>query len=341
MEEIRHKLKQNKPEITESSLKAYVLNLRKLHQRLHGSKDFTGLDWLQDHEGVMKNLEANCGSYLTCRNYLNAVIVALLNQPQHETALKAYQQRRDELNSKYTQIQQTKQPTERQSQNWVSVAEIHELIDELSAEVKGIRSKAQLTHKDLQTAQDRFMITFWLHYPVRNDLQHTRIIGRRAFNALPQEQKEGQNFMIQGNPFEFSVGSYKTRKRYGVKRITIDSKPVLKALRDWMRVSPNPDYVLVNVKSGEPMSSLQITQNLTRVFKARFDKSVGTTLLRHIVLTEKFGKQLQEMEELADMMGHDVSTAQGVYIKNPAADAPTADAPEGDAPTADAPEGES
>ena len=75
MEEIRHKLKQNKPEITESSLKAYVLNLRKLHQRLHGSKDFTGLDWLQDHEGVMKSLEAHCGSYLTCRNYLNAVIV--------------------------------------------------------------------------------------------------------------------------------------------------------------------------------------------------------------------------------------------------------------------------
>ena len=55
-----------------------------------------------------------------------------------------------------------------------------------------------------------------------------------------------------------------------------------------------------------------------------------TTLLRHIVLTEKFGKQLQEMEELADMMGHDVSTAQGVYIKNPAADAPTDDAPEGE-----------
>ena len=37
-----------------------------------------------------------------------------------------------------------------------------------------------------------------------------------------------------------------------------------------------------------------------------------------------------QMEELADMMGHDVSTAQGVYIKNPAADAPTADEPEGE-----------
>jgi hypothetical protein len=38
------------------------------------------------------------------------------------------------------------------------------------------------------------------------------------------------------------------------------------------------------------------------------------------VLTEKFGKQLQEMEQMADVMGHDVSTAQSVYIKDPTAD---------------------
>ena len=58
---------------------------------------------------------------------------------------------------------------------------IQELIDELSSEAKKIRGKSNQTPKDLQTVQDRFMITFWLHYPVRNDLQHTRIIARRAF----------------------------------------------------------------------------------------------------------------------------------------------------------------
>ena len=100
-----------------------------------------------------------------------------------------------------------------------------------------------------------------------------------------------------------------------MKKIKIDKKPVMKALRDWMKVSPNPEYVLVNVKNGAPMTSLQITQNLTRVFKTRFNKSVGTTLLRHIVLTETFGKQLQDMEKMADIMGHDVATAQSVYIK--------------------------
>ena len=46
---------------------------------------------------------------------------------------------------------------------------------------------------------------------------------------------------------------------------------------------------MVNVKTGEPMTSLNITQNLTRIFKTHFGKSVSTTLLRHIVLTEKFG----------------------------------------------------
>ena len=39
------------------------------------------------------------------------------------------------------------------------------------------------------------------------------------------------------------------------------------------------------------------------------------------MLTERFGKQLEQMEQLADVMGHDVSTAQSVYIKNVDADA--------------------
>ena len=51
------------------------------------------------------------------------------------------------------------------------------------------------------------------------------------------------------------------------------------------------------------------------------NKNVSTTLLRHIVLMEKFGKQLQEMEAMADVMGHNISTAQSVYIKNVDADA--------------------
>jgi hypothetical protein len=72
---------------------------------------------------------------------------------------------------------------------------------------------------------------------------------------------------------------YKTRKKYGVKKIRIDDKVVLAAMRQWLYVLPNPEYILVNVKNGEPMTSLNITQALTRIFKTHFNKNVSTTLL--------------------------------------------------------------
>ena len=119
-----------------------------------------------------------------------------------------------------------------------------------------------------------------------------------------------------GKQVTLSIGNYKTRKKYGVKKIDLDDKAVLQAMRQWLAVSPNPEYILVNIKDGSPMSSLHITQNMTRIFKKHFNKNVGSTLLRHIVLTEKFGKQLQAMEEMADICAHDLSTAHNVYIKN-------------------------
>ena len=321
MDKISQMLKQNKPDITDSSIRAYTANLSKLHSRLHGSRDFTDVKWLNDTAAVLTSLDSTCGSYLTCRNYLNAIVVVLLNRPEYEPALRKYQERRDELNQKYTDQQQTKQPSEKQSKNWVSVAEINQLIDELTLETKQYKGYAKLSPKELNVFQDRFMLIFWLSYPVRNDLHTTRVITRRAFNALPREQKETQNFIIGGKPaIEFSIGNYKTRKKYGIKKIKLTDKAVLAAMRQWLRVSPNPDYILVNVKTGEPMSSLNITQNLTRIFKTHFGKSVSTTLLRHIVLTEKFGKQLEQMEQLADVMGHDLSTAHSVYIKKVSSD---------------------
>ena len=44
--EIEKILRENKPEVTESTIKAYMLNLQKLHDRLHGTKEFSDIEWL-------------------------------------------------------------------------------------------------------------------------------------------------------------------------------------------------------------------------------------------------------------------------------------------------------
>ena len=178
-----------------------------------------------------------------------------------------------------------------------------------------MRNHTDINLKDKVAMQDRFMLHFWTTYPMRNDLHTTRVLAKRVFNALDQTDKDNNNYVIQGKQVVLSVGNYKTRKKYGVKKIAIDDKRVVKAMNQWLAVSLNPEFILVNPKDGIPMSSLHITQTLTGIFKRNFDKSVGSTLLRHIVLTEKFGQQLEDMEHMADIMAHDVSTAHKIYIK--------------------------
>ena len=64
------------------------------------------------------------------------------------------------------------------------------------------------------------------------------------------------------------------------------------------------------------------TMHITQAFNQFFDSAVGhplsTTMIRHIVDTEKFGQQLTEMEEFADMMGHSLSTQHGSSYLNSA-----------------------
>ena len=315
-------LKQSKPDLSQSTVSAYTVNLEKLHDRLHGTRSFEDLEWLKNTAAILESLENYCTSYLTRRNYLNAVIVLLLKRHGFEDVVHQYQQQRDKYNDQYTEIQQTKEPSAKQAANWVPLDEIKQLIAQYDAHIKQLRTQTNLTMKDKALFQERFMLHFWTTYPMRNDLNNTQVIMRRVFNALDQVNKDNKNYVILGKTPTLSIGNYKTRKKYGVKTVEMVDKDVVRAMTQWLAVSPNPHYILVNIKDGTPMSSLHITQNLTRIFKQHFNKSVGSTLLRHIVLTERFGKQLDDMEHMADIMGHDVKTAHGVYIKKiaPASD---------------------
>ena len=61
--------------------------MHKLHDRLHGTREFEDIEWLKDTQAVFDNLTKYCASYLTRRNYLNAVIVLLVNRDEYMPAL--------------------------------------------------------------------------------------------------------------------------------------------------------------------------------------------------------------------------------------------------------------
>jgi len=73
--------------------------------------------------------------------------------------------------------------------------------------------------------------------------------------------------------------------------------------------------LLVDDKGVPPSSPNWITRILNKTFK----KKVGSSLLRKIYLTTKYGDELDKLKEMRNdsiKMGNSVGTQQAVYIKN-------------------------
>jgi hypothetical protein len=62
---------------------------------------------------------------------------------------------------------------------------------------------------------------------------------------------------------------------------------------------------------GKPFAAIN---SITRVLNKIFGKKVGSSMLRHIFLSDKYGKTLDEQKEDSAAMGHSLNQ-QRDYIK--------------------------
>ncbi len=306
-------LKKFKPDLSEKSLKVYNNTIKKILKDLDGCDDF---ECLKDTKKVIKYLDDKEVSFLTKRNYFNTIIVFLQAKEMKPDLIKVYQDKRDLLNTEYLEFQKSGKKSEKQQKAWASLDELINVKNELKKIVDKINKKDNFTKKDLQTVQNYFILTFYLETPLRNDLNNTKVIKLNEYNKLSKEQIMSSNYLVYGTKNFLSLSQYKTVKKYGLKKIDL-SNEIVKVFRLWNdKFNPNKDYLLINLTTLKPMTSHQLTITLTKLFKKYLDKNISTTMLRHIVLSEKFGDVKKEMKEMSDKMGHDISTQQTIYVKN-------------------------
>ena len=110
-----------------------------------------------------------------------------------------------------------------------------------------------------------------------------------------------------GNKFYFN--KYKTVKTYGLQILELP-KELNNVLKRWIKINTN-DYMIYS-SNNKKLSCPQITRILNKVF----GKNISTSMLRHIYLTNVYKDvpQINKMENLANEMGHSISTAME-YIK--------------------------
>ena len=299
---------------SEKTVKMYIGNIKKLYKILGEEGEIEDLDWLTDVEKVSDKLSDK--HFTTYRNYLNSIIVSLQATEYPKELIEEYQKSRDEFNKKYIDENSLGTISKKQEENFTTMEEINEVINDMKQEInsKKLFTKEDITAKERALVQVYMMINILTQYPFRNDLAGMKFIKKKEFNNLSKEEKKENNYLLQeGNKFYFILNQYKTKAKYGEKKIEINKNGLPSLIRKYIPMLDN-EY-LFTTSTTNPISRNALTQLLSKTFEKYIGKKISTTLLRKIYMSSKYQGTKEEMEEDADILGHDVGTGQLVYTK--------------------------
>ena len=304
-----------RPNLKPNSIKQYEAHLKKL-QKIYDTDNY---DFLSSPSDVMDKLSDK--HYTSIRNTLNAVIILLMalnHDDKYNKLIGDYQKERDKLNDKYLEDQQSGKISEKKKKNFAELSEIQSMINKMENEIKEkeIKKKSSLKVKERELMMVYTIYNILIRIPTRNDMAGMELITKTGYNKLTEDQKKNTNYLVkEKSKMFFVLNEYKTSKKYGEKTIDIP-KDLEKILRSYIKVmDKKPGDVLFTSSTGNPISRNSISQLLMKTSKNYLDKSVSTTMMRKIVVSDKFGAMIEEQKKLADAMGHDVNTQNLVYVK--------------------------
>ena len=121
---------------------------------------------------------------------------------------------------------------------------------------------------------------------------------------------------------QFIFNKFKTSKSAGTQEVVVPDELkriiniYLKFRADYQEVKKLKEFCIPFLINGK-LERLNKINSITRILNKLFaPKKVGSSMLRHIFLTEKYGEHLNELDADVVSMGTSSKMAQDVYIKN-------------------------
>jgi hypothetical protein len=306
---IHNRLKDEK-KLAESTAVSYLRTL----SILNGRKPFRTLTFLTKTDDIQAKLSKYAE---TTQQALRGAIISVLSlYPDKAPLRKAMDTYRDVFKTNAKDIRE-KMPedekTEKQKKVWIEWPEVEERLKELQARTAAIKPKKAINEEEWKALQDYTLLALYtMMKPRRNkDFLEMTVVGKLT-PALP---KDNNYYAAKDGRFRF--GAYKTSGTYGEQEITApeDLKEVLSRYiahhplnKDKRRL---PNFPLLVSFDGTPWTA---GNAITRALNRIFGKAIGSSMLRHIWLTGRWGKAVEEMKEDAAAMAHS-TTIQRRYIK--------------------------
>ena len=297
--------------LAETTSNLYLRALFTLNKKL----PFKNLAFLKQKEGIMAQIAEYAAS--TQKSLLAAIVSVLGLVSDKATYKSIHKYYYDEMMSKVKADKEaeTSDMTDKQKENWISWKDILEISRKQREKMLEYANKKSLTFGEYDHLLQTLVLSLYVSVQPRRNQDYLNMdIVKNWNDKMPSDT----NYLdLAGQRFIFN--KYKTAKKYGQQMLPIPSdgpNPFMDVLNVYLKhhapykASKGKTAVpFLVAMDGKPFTAVN---SITRILNKIFGKKVGSSMLRHIFLSDKY--DITEMETDAAAMGHSVDE-QKKYMK--------------------------
>jgi len=284
--------------LAQKTIEMYIIKLRILND----NKPFDSLTFLKQKPTIKAKLEAIANDN-TRKSYVASIVAVLSRQKGKvwEDLNKYYRVLFMKERSIFAE-KPAHEKSETQKENWMSWDEVKDVLSKLKEKADEAAKKPRMTAADRKAMEQYMVLALYVLQPPRRNDWYYMVLGKG------DNEKKNYADMKDG---KYYFNNFKTAKS-GKEVIEIPSEmmPVLKWYVKQMSLSDG-DYLLF------PDDETRTNSNrITKTLNSIFGKKVGASMLRHIYLSNKYGKIIDEQQEDANFMAHSVTMAKEYVMKD-------------------------
>ena len=295
--------------LSQSSLDAYARNLLKLND----DKPIINLKFLDDVSKITEKLSKYKEN--TKRNYLIAITSVLSldksTSKKKQNLYDAYFKLMMEKNKELKAIEGSNEKTEVQKENWLSWSDVEKTRDDLKSKVDSFKTSKELSLNQYNILLECVIISLYTYLPPRRNDYMNMLITKSPSGV------ETNYYDIDKKQFIFN--KFKTSKKEGQVIVNIPNE-LQNVLSTYLKFHPDiknkikkkfNEIPFLVFYDGKPLVQVN---SITRILNKIFGKKIGSSMLRHLFLSHKYGAVNEEQKEDAFEMSHSLAQ-QKDYIK--------------------------
>lgn len=306
-----HRQLMDERKVSESTANKYIQTLVILNE----GKPFKSLAFLRNTAAAEAKIESlAAATKLTYYSALVSILSLVKDKPAYKkTYTYWFTKMNDGIATKKSEDPHKK--SEKQEENWLSWSEVEAIKARLATAVAEFKDRKAITAAEWETLLQYLVLSLYTDVsPRRNQDYSEMYVVASAGDDLPTDK----NYLdLTGKRFIYN--KYKTAKKYAKQVVEIPDA-LMSVIMTYLRrhpafkprMSKKAMFKFLVKHDGSPLNA---TNGITRLLNKAIGKRIGSSMLRHIYLTDKYGDTIKEMGDDAAAMGHSVSQ-QREYVKS-------------------------